>query len=188
MYFVIVGPPGAGKGTQAAIMSERLSVPHISTGAMLRDSVATGSELGKKVKGLIEGGSLVDDETMLAVVEERLSQPDCSKGFLLDGYPRNLSQGSQLQVIFDKIGIELSSCLYFELGEEEAVKRMQKRADEEGRADDTPEVQRKRIKVYKEQTEPLLDFYKKSGNLVKIDSSGSKEEVTGLALSAAGFD
>ena len=153
---VLLGPPGSGKGTQAAILAKGLGVPAISTGEMLRDAVAEASPLGLKVKEIMAAGELVDDETMADVVRDRLAGDDADSGFVLDGYPRTLSQAATLQEILDRSGKQLDAVVQIDVPEGELVNRVRGRP----RADDTEKVMLQRLAVYHEQTEPLVAHYR----------------------------
>lgn len=179
---VFLGPPGSGKGTQAEILAERLGVPHISTGAMLRDAVAEGSELGKKVEGIMNLGRLVDDDTMAEVVEDRLAKGDVKVGFILDGYPRTLPQAETLEGILAKIGSALDAVILIDVPTEELVTRSLARK----RADDTEEVIRERQRVYREETEPLIGLYKGQSILREVDGHTTIENVTERILEVLG--
>jgi adenylate kinase len=181
-YLVLLGPPGAGKGTQAQVLCEHLNVPAISTGDMLREAVAEGSELGRRVQDIMASGTLVDDGTMAEVVRERLAKPDARRGFLLDGYPRTLPQAATLEGILDGMGEELDAVLLVEVPEEELVRRMLLR----GRADDTEAVVRERFRVYREKTAPLIGYYRERGLLRTIDGDRPIEEVTAQMLDDLG--
>ncbi|MEP7011436.1 MAG: adenylate kinase [Acidobacteriota bacterium] len=175
---ILLGPPGSGKGTQGEVLSKQLGVPQISTGDMLRSAIAAGSELGRKVQGLMKLGLLVDDETMLEVVAERLGQPDTSRGFLLDGYPRTLPQAHSLDRILGDGGIDC--VLLVEVQEEELIRRMLAR----GRADDTLEVVGDRQRIYREETEPLVAYYGERGLVRPISGFQSIQEVTRQMIAA----
>jgi adenylate kinase len=179
---VLLGPPGAGKGTQAQVLSRRLAVPAISTGEMLREAVADGSELGGKVREILASGSLVDDGTMAEVVRDRLRRPDARQGFLLDGYPRTLPQAETLEGILGKADRELDAVLLVAVPEEELVRRTLLR----GRADDREEVIRERLRVYREKTAPLIGYYRDRGLLREIDGNRSVDEVTAQMLGIFG--
>ena len=179
---VLLGPPGAGKGTQAQVLCQRLGVPAISTGDMLREAVAEGSELGGKVQGIMAAGALVDDATMAEVVRERLAKPDARRGFLLDGYPRTLPQAETLAGILRGAGQELDAVLLVDVPEDELVRRALLR----GRADDQEEVIRERLRVYREKTAPLIGYYRERGLLRELDGNRPVEEVTARMLEVFG--
>lgn len=179
---VLLGPPGAGKGTQAQVLGARLGVPAISTGDMLREAVAEGSELGRKVQEIMTSGELVDDATMAEVVRERLAKADACKGFLLDGYPRTLPQAETLAGILRAAGCELDGVLLVDVPEDELVRRTLLR----GRADDREEVIRERLRVYREKTAPLIGYYKQRGLLREIDGNRPVDEVTSGMLGLLG--
>ena len=179
---VLLGPPGAGKGTQAQVLCQRLGVPAISTGDMLREAVSEGSELGRKVQGIMASGALVDDGTMAEVVRERLAKPDTRGGFLLDGYPRTLPQAETLAGILRDAGRELNAVLLVDVPEDELVRRTLLR----GRADDQEEVIRERLRVYREKTEPLIGYYRQRGLLRELDGNRPIEEVTARMLELFG--
>lgn len=178
---ILLGPPGSGKGTQGEVLSKEFGVPQISTGDMLRSAIAAGSELGKKVQDIMSAGALVDDETMLEVVTERLAQADTARGFLLDGYPRTLPQARSLDRIFGNDGGSgIDHVLLVEVPEEELVRRMVAR----GRVDDTPEVARDRQRIYRETTEPLVAYYGERGLVRQISGFQSIPEVTRQMIAA----
>jgi adenylate kinase len=179
---VLLGPPGSGKGTQAEILAEELGVPHVSTGDMLRDAVAEGSTLGRKVSGLMNAGALVDDATMAAVVRGRLGRADARSGFILDGYPRNLAQAETLEAILSAGGLDLDAVVLLEVPEEELVARIAGR----GRADDGEDVVRERLRVYRDKTAPLVEHYDERGALRSVDGVGSVEAVSARILEAIG--
>jgi adenylate kinase len=180
---VLLGPPGAGKGTQAQALAKRLGVPAISTGDMLREAVAAGSELGARVKGIMASGALVDDATMAEVVRERLAKADARGGFLLDGYPRTLPQAETLAGVLRAAGQALDAVLLVEVPAEELVRRAVLR----GRgADDREEVVRERLRVYREKTAPLVGYYRGLGLLREIDGNRPIEQVTPQMLAALG--
>ncbi|GAB4375422.1 MAG: adenylate kinase [Acidobacteriota bacterium] len=179
MRLVLLGPPGAGKGTQAARISAAWGIPHISTGEMLREAVAAGTELGRRVGEVMARGHLVPDELVGRVVVERLSRPDARNGFLLDGFPRTVAQTELLDRILADLGVRLDAVLLLEIPEEVAVERMQtrRRQSETVRDDDTVETFRERLRVYAEKTAPLIEVYEKRGLLRRIDGSGTIDEV-----------
>lgn len=182
---VLLGPPGSGKGTQAELLEERLGIPAISTGDMLRAAVAEGSELGRRVEGVMEAGELVDDEMMAQAVAERLRKPDTGHGFLLDGYPRTLGQARDLEAILGEVSARVVTAVAIEAPEAVLVERMAGR----GRSDDEAEVIQQRIRVYREKTEPLMGYYKRLGLLERVDGDQPIDAVQVeilQALSAAG--
>ncbi|MCP5040891.1 MAG: adenylate kinase [bacterium] len=183
---LLLGAPGAGKGTQAASLVERLDIPHISTGDMLRQAVADGTEIGKKAKAVMDAGNLVSDDIVIAIAEERLSQPDAGKGFVLDGFPRTLAQAQALEATLVKIDTPLERCVAITVDTEAVVQRLLKRAQIEGRADDNEDTIRERMRVYDDQTAPLLEFYGKTGILSEVDGMGTMEEVAQRIETALG--
>jgi adenylate kinase len=177
MRIVLLGAPGSGKGTQAAILTEHLQVPHISTGVLLRAAVDAGSELGLKAKAVMDRGELVSDDIMLGLIEERLQSPDAQQGFILDGYPRNLVQAAALDELLSRIGKPLDIAIQIDVDTDLVVSRIAKRAREEGRSDDSEETVRKRMQVYEEQTAPVIGHYVESGVLTRVLGEGTIEEV-----------
>lgn len=173
---VILGPPGAGKGTQAKLIAEKLEIMHLSTGEALRKEVKSGSELGKKIAEKINAGHLVSDDLVMGIVKHNLIMND-GKGFLLDGFPRNVKQAEELDDLFEELEIKEVIVVNLDVNEEELITRLIKRAKIEGRADDTEEVIRNRMKIYNEQTKPILEYYANEGELVNIDGLGSPEEI-----------
>lgn len=182
MRLVMLGAPGSGKGTQATILAEALGIPSISTGEMLREAVATGTDLGQTVESIMASGRLVDDETMAAVVEERLAAADAAEGFILDGYPRTLGQADTLAGILERQGWALDSVVYIEVPESELVARALARK----RADDKEEVIRQRLEVYRQQTQPLIDHYRTAGLLRDIDGHQTIDGVAKSIVDALG--
>jgi adenylate kinase len=172
-----LGPQGAGKGTQAKRVAAEYSIPHISTGEMFRAAIAAGTPLGKEVEPLLAAGTLVPDETTIAIIRERLAQEDARDGFVLDGYPRNPAQADALDEMLGEIDRELDAILFFDLPDDVAMERMLKRAEEEGRPDDTPEVMAARLATYHEQTEPIVEHYRATGKLVPLHAERPIDEV-----------
>jgi adenylate kinase len=181
---VLLGPPGSGKGTQAVGLAEFLGVPAISTGAIFRDNLARKTKLGQAAGEYMTAGQLVPDEVTNAMVADRLAQPDTAEGFILDGYPRNLEQVAELDALLTAQGRELDLALELTLEREEVVERLLKRAEIEGRADDTEPVIRERLAVYHESTEPISAVYAKRGKLASVHGHGTVEEVAGRLKAA----
>ena len=181
---VLFGPPGAGKGTQAARLSERLGVPAISTGDIFRANIAGGTELGRKVVEYTSKGALVPDELTDELVRDRLAQPDAVDGFLLDGYPRNLAQVAALDGMLADAGTPVDAVVEITADADAVVGRLLKRATIEGREDDTEDVIRHRLDVYAEQTAPIAKVYADRGVLVQVDGIGELDEVTERLLRA----
>lgn len=175
---LIVGPPGAGKGTQAARIVERYDVPWISTGDIFRANIKAGTPLGQKVSQLIESGKLVPDELTNEIVADRLQREDVENGFLLDGYPRTVEQAHALDGVLQADARALDAVVLLEVDTDEVVARLLGRAEIEGRVDDTEDVIRHRQEVYEEQTKPLVELYETRGVLVKVNGLGDVDEVT----------
>jgi adenylate kinase len=188
MRIVLLGPPGSGKGTQAALLVEQLGVLHISTGAILRDAAKKGTELGLQAKALTDKGELVPDEVMSELLEERLGSEDVASGFILDGYPRNLAQASSLEALLERLDKPVDQAILIDIDDEQIIKRIAKRALEEGRADDTEETVRNRLRVYAEQTAPVANFYAERGLLTKVLGEGSRDEIFQRLLSIINLD
>jgi len=201
---IMLGPPGAGKGTQAKMLVERLGIPQISTGDMLRAAVKDGTELGKKAKEYMDAGKLVPDEVVIGIVKERLAQADCERGFILDGFPRTIPQAEALDRVLEELGKRIDYVINVAVPNEELITRLTGRRTcrkcgamyhvvfnpprEEGRCDkcggelyqrddDREETIRQRLEVYQAQTAPLIDYYKKKGVLYDIDGTGSIEDI-----------
>ena len=177
MRIVLLGPPGSGKGTQAALLVKQLGIPHISTGALLRDAAKRGTELGLRAKARTDKGELVSDDVMSGMLEERLQLEDVAKGFILDGYPRNLTQASALDILLKRLNQPVEEAILIDINAEQILKRIAKRAQEEGRADDTEETVRNRLRVYAEQTAPVADYYAERGLLTKVLGDGGVDEI-----------
>lgn len=181
---LIVGPQGSGKGTQGVRIAEAFGIPAISTGDMFRAAVSSGSELGERVKAIIEAGDLVPDELTSAVVRERLSQGDAAGGFLLDGYPRNLGQVGDLDAFLTDRDEQLDAVIELDVPREESISRLSQRAAEQGRSDDTEEIIANRLAIYERETAPILDVYRERGAVVPIDGVGSLDEITERIVAA----
>jgi len=216
MRIVLVGPPGAGKGTQAAFLAKNLSIPHISTGDLFRANISQGTELGKQAKAYMDAGNLVPDEVTIGMAKDRMSQPDAVGGFLLDGFPRNVGQAQALDGMLSGEGVKLDAVLDLEVPEDEVVKRIAGRrvcrnnsahvfhltytpprtegvCDECGgelyqRDDDSEETVRKRLEVYHTQTEPIIDYYRAQNLVVTISALGKVNDVTDRAMEALKVD
>ncbi|MET9799298.1 adenylate kinase [Streptomyces sp. NPDC006368] len=212
MRIVLVGPPGAGKGTQAAFLAKNLSIPHISTGDLFRANISQGTELGKQAKAYMDAGNLVPDEVTIGMAKDRMEQPDAVNGFLLDGFPRNVAQAEALDAMLDSESMKLDAVLDLEVPEDEVVKRIAGRricrndsahvfhvtysqprtegvcdvcgGDLYQRDDDSEQTVRKRLEVYHTQTEPIIDYYKAQGLVVTISALGKVNDVTGRAMEA----
>jgi adenylate kinase len=174
---LFLGPQGAGKGTQGKLISSEYGIPHIATGDMLRTAMAADTPLGRQVKPIYDRGELVPDDLMIELIRERLSQDDAGEGFVLDGFPRTSVQAEALDQMLAEIDRPLTVVVEFELPEEVCVERLTKRAAEEGRIDDTPEVIRTRLRLYHEQTEPLIEYYRARGILVTVPADRPVDEV-----------
>jgi len=175
---VLVGPPGAGKGTQAEQMAKRLDVPHISTGDLFRANLRDETELGREAKRYMDAGDLVPDEVTVGMVRDRLGDADTAKGFILDGFPRNTAQAASLGEILDEKGLRLDAVVQFDVEDEVVVQRLLGR----GRSDDNEDTIRNRQRVYREETAPLLDHYR--DQLVTIDAVGEVDEITDRVFAA----
>ena len=177
LNILLLGPQGAGKGTQGKLISAEYGIPHIATGDILRTAMAAGSELGRKVKPIYDAGGLVPDDIMIELIRERLAADDAANGFVLDGFPRTAVQAEALDGMLDEIGRPLTVVLEFQLPEEVSIERLTRRAGDEGRADDTPEGIRRRLALYHEETEPLIEHYRARGSLVGIPADRPIEAV-----------
>jgi adenylate kinase len=177
MRIVLLGAPGSGKGTQAALLVRELDLPHISTGEVLRAAVKSDTLLGRKAKAVMDRGELVPDEVMLGLMDERLSQPDVQDGFILDGYPRNLAQAAALDELLERLGQPVDEALQIDVDQESVIRRIANRARREGRSDDSEEVARNRMKIYDEQTAPVVDDYAGKGVLSRVLGEGAVDEV-----------
>ncbi len=181
---LILGPPGAGKGTQAARIAAAVGIPAISTGDIFRANIKAETDLGKQVKAILAAGGYVSDDITNAIVADRLAQPDCAPGFLLDGYPRTMAQVEALEELLAAGDRPLQRVLELVVADDAVVARLLKRAAIEGRADDTEDVIRERMAIYHRETRPLSDAYRERGLLVEVDGTGEVDEVTERLLAA----
>ena len=177
MNVLLLGPQGSGKGTQAKRIEAEYGIPHIATGEMLRTAIDQETELGQRVKPIVESGRLVPDDLMIDLIRERLGEDDTDEGFLLDGFPRTSAQADALDTMLSEIGRELSIVFEFQLSDDVATERLLGRAELESRSDDTPEAIARRLALYHEETEPLIEHYRLHGNLVGIHADNSVNEV-----------
>ncbi|MBT4483988.1 MAG: adenylate kinase [Candidatus Latescibacteria bacterium] len=177
MRLILLGGPGAGKGTQAAKLKEHYGIPHISTGEVLREARAAGTELGKKAAEYMDAGKLLPDNIILGIVSDKMDMPDMKNGFLFDGFPRTIPQAKGLDKILQEKGQALDSVVSIDVNDGIVIDRLLKRSEIEGRADDNRETIENRLKVYYEQTEPLKDYYKGCGLLKSIDGVGTVDEI-----------
>jgi len=174
---LVLGPQGAGKGTQAARIAVDFEIPHVSTGDMFRAAIAAGTALGRRVEPILSAGELVPDALTVELIRERLAEPDAGAGFVLDGFPRTLSQADALDEMLDQIDRSLDMVLFFDLPDDVAIERLAGRAAEEGRADDEPEAIARRLAIYHEQTEPVVEHYRATGLLVPLHAERTVDEV-----------
>ena len=184
MRLIFLGPPGAGKGTQAKLLTERYGIPQLSTGDMLRAAVAQATEVGKRAKAVMDAGQLVSDEIVNEIVSDRIDQPDCAKGFILDGYPRTVPQAEALDQILAGKGIALDAVVELKVDEDALVRRMENRVAETiaaggtVRSDDNPEAFKRRLTEYREKTAPLSNYYASTGKLQTVDGMANVDKVT----------
>ncbi len=177
MNVLLLGPQGSGKGTQAKRIQAEYAAPHIATGEILRAAIVAESELGRRVKPIVESGQLVPDDLMIELIRERLGEDDAQSGFILDGFPRTLPQAQALDGMLGDIGRELSIVFGFQLDDSVGIERMTRRATLEHRKDDTPEAIAQRLELYHRETEPLIDYYRAQGNLVGIHADNPVDQV-----------
>ena len=184
MRLILMGPPGAGKGTQASHVADHFGIPAISTGDIFRANVTEGTALGVKAKEFMDAGEYVPDEVTNLMVRNRIDEDDAKPGFLLDGYPRTLAQVEELDGMIKFTGHELDAVVVLTVDPEELVQRLLQRAETDGRSDDTEDVVRRRQEVYAEQTEPLIEVYRERGLLREVDGMGEVDDVTGRIFGA----
>lgn len=184
MRLIIMGPPGAGKGTQAEFIAQRFSIPAISTGDIFRANVADETPLGVEAKKYMDAGEYVPDAVTNEMVRDRLAQPDAADGFLLDGYPRTLAQVKELDQMLEASNVELKAAVVLQVPEDQLVARLLQRAQEQNRADDTEAVIRHRQQVYTQQTQPLVDVYRERNLLIEVDGDGDIGQITERVMAA----
>lgn len=181
-----MGPPGAGKGTQAETIKDKFKIPQISTGEILREAVKNSTPMGLEAKKFMDAGDLVPDVVVIGIIKDRLAEQDCAKGFILDGFPRTVEQAEALGKILRETKMDLDAVVNLSVPDEELVKRLLSRAEIEGRADDNEETIKNRLKNYNDKTFPLIDYYRKAGILKEVNGVGSMEEITMEILSVLG--
>lgn len=184
MRLVLVGPPGAGKGTQAALLTRRLGIPAVSTGDVLEGEIAAGSELGTAARGVMQRGELVPDDVVERMVAARLGRPDAAAGFLLDGFPRDCAQAEALDTMLAAAGRRLDAVVSLTVPDAQVLERIRRRAAEQDRVDDDEATARHRLQVFTEQTAPLVARYRRQGVLVQVDGTGSVDEVAERVVAA----
>ena len=184
MRLILVGPPGAGKGTQAVQLAAHYSIPHISTGDIFRANIKNSTELGKKAQSFTDKGELVPDSVTNEMVKDRLTNDDVANGFILDGFPRNVAQAEVLRAILAEKKSPLQAVLEFSVPDAEIIARLLQRAEIEKRVDDKEDVIKRRLEVYAEQTAPIISFYRNEGLLISVSAVGSVEDITASAISA----
>ena len=184
MNLLVLGPQGSGKGTQAKRISDVHGIPHVSTGDMFRAAIAACTPLGNEVAPILASGELVPDQLTVALIRDRLGEEDALRGFVLDGFPRNLEQAEALDEMLADIGRGIDHVLFFDVSDELAAERMRGRAAAEGRPDDTPEIVARRLAIYHEQTEPVVDRYRAAGILIRLHAELSVDEVSKQILEA----
>lgn len=177
MDILLLGPPGAGKGTQGALLAGRLGLPKIATGDLLREAVANATPLGREAKAVMESGALVSDDLIMRIVREELNRPSAARGVVFDGVVRTIPQAEGVAAVLRDLGRKMDQVLFFDVADEEILGRLEKRRGIEGRADDDPKAVARRLTAYREQTAPVLDWYRKRGGVVKIPATGSVEAI-----------
>jgi adenylate kinase len=186
MDILLMGPPGAGKGTQGAILAERLGLPKFATGDLLRDAVKRGTPLGLKARAVMEAGHLVSDDIILGVVREEVARPEAAKGVILDGVVRTVAQAEGVAKLLADLGRRIDCLLFFDVADQEILARLDKRRGIEGRADDDPAAVATRLKAYRDQTAPVLEWYKTRGGVRRIEAVGTVDQVAGRVRDVLG--
>jgi adenylate kinase len=177
MDILLLGPPGAGKGTQGALLAKRLGLPKIATGDLLREAVANATPLGREAKAVMESGALVSDDLIMRIVRDELSRPSAARGVVFDGVVRTIPQAEGIEKILTELGRRMDKVLFFDVADAEILDRLEKRRGIEGRADDDPKAVARRLTAYREQTAPVLDWYRKRDGVVKIAAVGGVEDI-----------
>ena len=177
MDILLMGPPGAGKGTQGALLSEHLGLPKLATGDLLRDAVKNGTPLGRKAQAVMEAGHLVGDDIILAVVNEELRKPAAARGVIFDGVVRTIPQAEGMERMLSELGRRIDAVLFFDVGDDEILSRLEKRRQTDGRADDDPAAVATRLKAYRAQTAPVLEWYEARGGVRRIGATGDIDEI-----------
>ncbi len=177
MDLLLLGPPGAGKGTQGSLLGARLGIPKFATGDLLRDAVARGTDLGRRAKAVMESGGLVSDDIILGVVREELGKPAAARGVILDGVVRTIPQAEGVAAVLAELGRKVDRVLFFDVPDQEILARLDRRRTVEGRADDDPEAVRRRLLAYRTQTAPVLEWYEKRGGVTRIPAVGTVDEI-----------
>lgn len=188
MDILLLGPPGAGKGTQGQLLADRLGIPKIATGDLLRDAVRNGTPLGLQAKAVMESGALVSDALIMGIVGEELAKPAAAKGVIFDGVVRTIPQAEGVAKLLEGLGRKMDRVLFFDVTDEEILARLEKRRTIEGRADDDPVAVQRRLKAYREQTAPVLDWYRARGGVTLIPAVGSVEEIAERVHAAVSGD
>ncbi len=186
MDILLLGPPGAGKGTQGALLATRLGLPKIATGDLLREAVANATPLGREAKAVMESGALVSDDLIMRIVREELGRPSAARGVIFDGVVRTLPQAEGVEKILGDLGRQIDKVLFFDLTDDEILGRLEKRRGIEGRADDDPKAVARRLTAYREQTAPVLDWYRRRGGVTKIAAVGGVEDIAARVESELG--
>lgn len=187
MILIFMGPPGAGKGTQSETVVDKLSIVQISTGDILRSAVAEQTDLGVEAKRYMDSGDLVPDEVVIGIIRERIAEGDCKKGFILDGFPRTVDQAQALDEMLEEAGRKIDHVVFFDVPEKELMMRLLSRAEKENRSDDNLDTIQNRLNVFREKTEPLLEYYKSRDNLRFIEGTGEVKDVTGRLFNTIGI-
>jgi adenylate kinase len=186
MNIILLGPPGSGKGTQGELLAQRTGILRVSTGDLLREAVARGTDLGKRAKVFMDQGLLVPDDVIIGLLGEVLASPGAAGGVIMDGFPRTVAQAEAVDRLLAARGRQVDRVLYFVVADDELLRRIEGRAGVEGRADDNPDAFRQRLVVYRKQTQPLVDFYRQRGGLTDIDAVGAVQEIAARVRAGVG--